>query len=379
MLRTIKSNLSPHLYWSSVVRATKLEGLKLVKAKPSLLGWKLLVRLSTDIPPELLVKCSERIAVFFECARVRVLVHEDNFSLADIYVDYVLMPPAQSYPHDLKPVWLPSPPATPIPFFYTDEGKPVNIALHGSSLLLGGNPGSGKSTAIRVLLNGLAQQRNTALFGIDPKSVELAPWVSRFTQLIKGDNPDATKQLLEFLLELIHDRAEYMSENGLMTLKPSRDFPSVVLIVDEWAEMGATGTKLQRQDIHDLLRRYVSLGRAVGCSAVLATQRPTGDTIDPGTRALLAHRLAFRCGDKWQSEAILGMGHHEPTTISLKSPGNGFYSDGTGVQGVKVYDFPESQIEPCPVLRIEKDELSPRARPELSETMRDTTRHLKTQ
>ena len=197
------------------------------------------------------------------------------------------------------------------------------------------------------------------MFGIDPKAVELAPWRERFTQLIRGDDPEEVKALLEYLLGVIHDRANYMSQEGFITLPPSREFPTVVLVVDEWAELASIGSKTQRQEIADLLRRYVSLGRAVGCSAILATQRPTGETIDPGTRALLAHRLAFRCGDKWQAEAILGMGHHEPTKISLGTPGKAFYSDGATVIPVTIYNRPESTIDPCPVLKVELGSFAP--------------------
>jgi S-DNA-T family DNA segregation ATPase FtsK/SpoIIIE len=317
------------------------------------------VRLPSHITPTQLTQSAENLAVYFSAARVRVYSHEDNLALADIHLDFRLTPPPHTYPDRHIYVWTPLPAGTPAPVFYTDEGNPTALNLHGSSLLLAGNPGSGKSTAIRVLLSSLAQQRNTALFGIDPKAVELAPWRGRFTQLIRGDDYEELKNLLEYLLGVIHDRADYMSREGIITLPPSREFPSVVLVVDEWAEMASTGTKTQRQEIADLLRRYVSLGRAVGCSAILATQRPTGETIDPGTRALLSHRLAFRCGDKWQSEAILGMGHHEPTKISLETPGKAFYSDGATVTPVTVYNRPESFIDPCPVLKIEIEDFAP--------------------
>jgi len=120
------------------------------------------------------------------------------------------------------------------------------------------------------------------------------------------------------------------------------------------AELAADGTTKQRAEAQDLLRRYVSLGRAVGCSAVLATQRPTSDTVDTGTRALLAHRLALRCGDRWQSEAILGAGNHQAARIPLSSPGWGLLASGPETLGIQVFDLDPGRIPEvlCPALVV---------------------------
>ena len=359
VLRVVAEAVSPRFYWSRMLRKTGLVGLRLQSAEPSLLGWKILVRLPVHISHIDLEKSADRLGIYLSASRIRISPHESNIALARIDIDFSDSIPPLDYPERSSSIWTPLPAGSPAPLFYTDDGTSHELALHGSSILLGGNPGSGKSTAVRVLLGSLAQQRHTALIGIDPKAVELAPWRERFTQLIRGDDPDEVRRLLQNLLQIIHVRAEYMSLEGIVMLAPSHAFPTVVLVVDEWAELASIGSKTQRQEIADLLRRFVSLGRAVGCSTILATQRPTGETIDPGTRALLSHRLAFRCGDKWQAEAILGMGHHEPTKISLKTPGKAIYSDGATVIPVTVYNRPESTIDPCPVLKVEMESLAP--------------------
>ncbi|MDA2974094.1 MAG: hypothetical protein O2986_06035 [Actinomycetota bacterium] len=81
-------------------------------------------------------------------------------------------------------------------------------------------------------------------------------------------------------------RATEMERSGTVLLEPAPEYPAIVLVVDEWAELAADGSSKQRDEANRLLRRFVSLGRATGCSAVLATQRPTSETIDTGTRAL---------------------------------------------------------------------------------------------
>jgi DNA helicase HerA-like ATPase len=66
---------------------------------------------------------------------------------------------------------------------------PVRLPPYGASLLVAGSPGSGsgsgKSTALRAVLAGLAGQRDTALVGIDPKRVELTPWRDRLSALAR--------------------------------------------------------------------------------------------------------------------------------------------------------------------------------------------------
>jgi hypothetical protein len=66
--------------------------------------------------------------------------------------------------------------------------------------------------------------------------------------------------------------------------------------------------------------------------------------VGTGTRALLAHRLALRCGDPWQSEAILGQGNDQAARIPLSSPGRGLLASGPDVRGVQVFDLDAARI-----------------------------------
>ncbi|WP_164701237.1 hypothetical protein [Modestobacter sp. KNN46-3] len=77
--------------------------------------------------------------------------------------------------------------------------------------------------------------------------------------------------------------------------------------------------------------------------------------LDTGTRALLAHRLALRCGDRWQSEAILGQGNDQAARIALSSPGWGLLASGPDVRGVQVYDLNPARIAEvrCSALRVD--------------------------
>jgi DNA segregation ATPase FtsK/SpoIIIE-like protein len=249
---------------------------------------------------------------------------------------------------------MPTTAGSDVPLGVGEDGAEVSLPIYGSSLLIGGSPGSGKSTAMRALLAGLSGHRDTALFGIDPKRVELAPWRQRFTSLVVGNDARPSIDLLTWLVDEVQRRAVTMEHLGIVSTRPNPEFPALVLVIDEWAELAAAGSTKERAHAQDLLRRFVSLGRAVGGSAILGTQRPTSDTVDVGTRALLAHRLALRCGDKWQSEAILGQGNDEAARIPVSSPGWGLLTTDHGLRGIQVYDLAPGRIPDflCPILRI---------------------------
>ena len=134
--------------------------------------------------------------------------------------------------------------------------------FYGHHILVGGIPGSGKSNALRVFLAHLAASRNVSLYGIDPKRVELALWQDRFSGLVLGNDADATIALLDDLHAEITRRTAHLSTTRSATLQPSEAFPWTVLVIDEWAELAAGGSTKERTHAEDLLRRYVSLGRA---------------------------------------------------------------------------------------------------------------------
>jgi DNA segregation ATPase FtsK/SpoIIIE-like protein len=118
----------------------------------------------------------------------------------------------------------------------------------------------------------------------------------------------------------------------------------LVLVVDEWAEVAAGGSKKERDFANDLLRRYVSLGRAVGCTAILCTQRPTSDVIDVGTRTLLNDRFALRCGDRHQAEAILSAGTFDVQDLIGATVGRALWSDGGPAMPFQSFEVVENRL-----------------------------------
>lgn len=353
-LRLLGKVVPPVLLWSIAAQEVGLSGTRATRCDRTPLGWSISIQLAAPTTLRTVASCADALAVAFGVAGVRVAggpLRADR-----VQVSLHLRPSIGSvaFPEYHRAVWLPTVAASAVPLGVDEDGAEVCVSLYGSSLLIGGSPGSGKSTALRALLAGLSGHRDTALFGIDPKRVELAPWRKRFTSLVVGNDARSSIELLAWLVDEVQRRAATMEDQGIVSARPGPEFPALVLVIDEWAELAAAGSAKERAHAQNLLRRFVSLGRAVGGSAILATQRPTSDTVDVGTRALLAHQLALRCGDKWQSEAILGQGNDEAARIPVSSPGWGLLTTDQGLRGIQVYDLAPQRIPDftCAVLRV---------------------------
>jgi S-DNA-T family DNA segregation ATPase FtsK/SpoIIIE len=249
-----------------------------------------------------------------------------------------------TFPDIHHPIGLPLDPMRPFALGIDDDGAVVTGSFYGHHILVGGIPGSGKSNALRVFLAHLAASRNVALYGIDPKRVELALWQDRLTGLVLGNEAGDTIDLLDRLHAEIARRTAYLSTTRTALLPSSEEFPWTVLVVDEWAELAAGGTPKERARAEDLLRRYVSLGRAVGCTAILCTQRPTNDVIDIGTRTLLNDRFALRCGDRYQAEAILSAGTFQPGDLLGTNVGRALWSNGGPARTFQFFEVVDARV-----------------------------------
>jgi S-DNA-T family DNA segregation ATPase FtsK/SpoIIIE len=340
--------------WPMVVDQIGLDGTKLVAVSETALGHAIQLELQPTNSVARVEMMSDRLAVAFGIARVRVLADPKYAHRVTVMLDQRLSVGSIPYVSEYNPVGLPLDPLRSIPIGLNDSGDVVASSFFGQSVLIGGNPGSGKSVATRVILAGLAASRNVCLVGIDPKYAELSMWRPRFSRLALGNEVEPTANILNELLSEVHQRATNLSTTGTATLRPTAANPWIVLVIDEWAELGAAGDVKQRAHINGLLRRYLSLGRAVGCTALLVTQRPTNDSIDVGTRALTTHRFALKCGDRHQAEAILGVGAYTPDQLVSAVPGRALYSDGGQSSVVQFFNVTDEILPSlvCAGLRI---------------------------
>lgn len=224
----------------------------------------------------------------------------------------------------ITPADLPPATHTSVPFGLSAMGNAVSLTLAERNLLSAGVPGSGKSGLQTALLVGVSHLPNVALLGIDLKRVELSPWRSRFSRIVK--DRDAAGVLLAQVRAEVLRRYEVMEDRDLKKITPSAEFPLIVVVIDELAELLSGGmTRDEKQAdaaAASTLRSIIQMGRAAGVVCWLATQKPSSETIPTAIRDLIQQRVAFRTTTDAMTDMVLGDGmHYDADASRIDTPG----------------------------------------------------------
>ena len=195
----------------------------------------------------------------------------------------------------------------PITIGSDESGELVSLVLPEHNLLLGGEPGSGKSVALSVLIANAALDPTVSISLLDGKQVELAAW-SNIAEHLVGPDQEAAIEVLEALVETMSERYETLLRERRRKIAPDGGFGIHLVVIDELAFYLRGGTKPLRDRFGELLRDLVSRGRAAGIVVIAATQKPSHDIVPTFIRDLFAYRLAMRCSSTDASDTILGSG-----------------------------------------------------------------------
>ena len=186
--------------------------------------------------------------------------------------------------------------------------EPVYVELAERNMLIGGEPGAGKSSAINLITAHGALSGDCRLILIDGKQVELGLWRHCADRFVGPSITDAL-ECMRRLQNLMNDRYDRLVAAGLRKITPATGQPVYLVIIDEYAYFSVTvGKKPDREEFAALVRDLVARGRAAGVIVILATQRPSHQVIDPSLRDLFGYRWAFRCTTDSSSDVVLGHG-----------------------------------------------------------------------
>lgn len=215
----------------------------------------------------------------------------------------------------------------PVYFGIDEFGQPKRVPLIERNILIGGEPGSGKSGLLNGIVAHAALSRDCRLVLLDGKRVELGQW-RKCADVFVGPNIEQALKLLKRLQILMDRRYDYLEECERRKIIPGDVFTAYLLAIDEIAYFSATvGTKQQKEEFNLLLRDLVARGRAIGLIVAAATQRPSSKIIDTDLRDLFAWRFAGRCTNDSSSDIVLGHGWvakgWSANAISPNNPGAG--------------------------------------------------------
>jgi DNA segregation ATPase FtsK/SpoIIIE, S-DNA-T family len=196
----------------------------------------------------------------------------------------------------------------PIPIGIDEDGRRVEIGLMYRNLLIGGEPGSGKSSLLNTIIAHVACCPDTRLWLIDGKQVELGLWRPVADRFVGNNITHAIDCLRELQAEM-DARYTLLDHQRHRKITPDDGLAVIVAVIDELAYFSVTvGTKDQQEEFKTLVRDLVARGRAAGVIIIAATQRPSADIIPTSLRDLFSFRVAFRCTTDSSSDMILAVG-----------------------------------------------------------------------
>jgi hypothetical protein len=252
---------------------------------------------------QVIAEAAEPIAATIGAREVRVLRNPANASRA--YVSLIFADPlagnVNPWPIHAGTLW------NPVALGVDEEGNPVSVGLPERNLLLGGEPGAGKSVALSLFIAAAALDPAVTLTLLDGKQVELAPWTRSAEHFVGPEMGEAIQVLKDLCVEMDR-RYSVLLEAGLRKIERNGRFGLHVVAIDELAFYMRSGTKDERSQLSETLRDLISRGRAAGMIVVAATQKPSNDIVPTYVRDLFSFRMALRCTTPEASDTILGAG-----------------------------------------------------------------------
>jgi hypothetical protein len=250
---------------------------------------------------------AERIAAFLDAREVRVTREPESARHARVVVirrdplaDPAPIPWSLAGASELS-LW------RPIPVGLDEDGSEVTVSLPERNLLLGGEPGAGKSTILQLLVAVGALDPTVRLTLLDPKLVELAGWQGCAARLV-GPSVEEAIDVLKALVAEVDDRYLHLLANRARKVTEGDGLPLHLVAVEELAFYTNGPDRKAAQAFSVLLRDFVARGRAAGMVTVATTQKPSADVVPTFLRDLFGFRWALRCSTPDASDTILGRG-----------------------------------------------------------------------
>ena len=195
----------------------------------------------------------------------------------------------------------------PIPVGVDEDAELVTVSLPERNVLLGGEPGAGKSVALSLLVAAAALDPEVDLWLFDGKVIELSAW-SACARVFVGHDVQRAIAVLEELTAEMDDRYDELLRRGVRKVTRAEGLRLHVVVIDELALYVAGIDKKSAQRFAELLRGLVARGRAAGIIVLAATQKPSIDIVPSTLRDLFGFRWALRCATRDASDTVLGAG-----------------------------------------------------------------------
>ena len=135
----------------------------------------------------------------------------------------------------------------PVHLGIDENGEHVYVNLAERNMLLGGEPGAGKSSGINLITAHGALSHDCTLILVDGKQVELGPWRHFADQFIGPNIKDAIEAFEQFQATM-DDRYKTLLATGRRKIVRDSGDHVYLILIDEYAYFSATvGSKQDRE------------------------------------------------------------------------------------------------------------------------------------
>lgn len=285
-------------------------------------GWQIGLRLRPGTCAGDLERVLGPVAATMRVASLRLRRDHGDASRVTLTIverDLLSGPPVPWVAQQHPSVW------APLPLGVDVDGRRAEITLSQKSMLIGGQPGAGKSLAIHALVAQVAADPAAELWLADGKGgVELGRWAPCACRL--ATDIDDVLEVIDDLRAELAERYQVLRRAGRSLWPPEGSL--VVLAVDELAAYTTHPDRAKAAKVVAGLRDLVARGRAAGMVVIVATQRPSADVVPSSLRDLFGLRLALRCATPDSSDMILGAAMaaqgYSAAAIAAGTPGVGW-------------------------------------------------------
>lgn len=235
----------------------------------------------------------------------------------------------------------------PLPFGFDPRGNLVEITLMYSNLLVGGIPGSGKTSCALAIVLGVALDPTAELWIYELKGSgdldSVKPICHRY---VSGDEDEDLEAALAGMRSGI---AEYQRRAAFVRSLPASEVPEGrkvtralaekypdqqlgprVIVIDEVQELFTHPE--YKEEAAALATRLIKKARAYGIILILLTQNPDAPSLPTSVSSSVGTRLCLAVMDWRANNNVLGTGAYDrgmrATDISVDEQGTGILARG---------------------------------------------------
>lgn len=218
----------------------------------------------------------------------------------------------------------------PIGVNQRDEVVQINFSSSNSPhLLIGGTTGSGKSEALNTILYGLTEHyapNRLNLVLVDPKRTEMVDFDQSphllgqigFDVYAAIDRLTEADAEMERRYQLFNDRRVRDLPQYNAIVSDEERIPRQVIVLDEYADL--VSDQANRRTLEGVVTGLAAKARSAGIHLVIATQKPSAESISTTIRSNLPAQLALRCRSATESRIVIG----ESGAETLNGKGDAF-------------------------------------------------------